>query len=175
MPITMISVAAAIAIFALSIFFAFKSNILKEGHYYSFSRFQLWLWTTVITPAFLLRWGTHYPKDIPKLNQTALILLGLAGGTSLISWIVTDIRKGKGLTTKSALTTNSFWTDILADSNGKSSMSRMQQLLFTFAYIAVYISLFFSSQPFEYPDFDNTAFYLMGISQGTYIVAKFNE
>ncbi|MDZ7646714.1 MAG: hypothetical protein U5K54_05755 [Cytophagales bacterium] len=119
MPITGISIALAIGLFVLSIYFAFKANILKEGDYYSFSRFQLWLWTTVIAPAFMLRWGAHYPTDIPMLNSTSLALLGLVGGTSLMSWIVTDIRRGKGLKTKSSLPSNGFWTDILADSNGK--------------------------------------------------------
>jgi hypothetical protein len=174
MPISGISIVLALSLFLMSIFIGVKTNILKEGQFYSFSRFQLWLWTSVISPAFMFRWGANYP-DVPQLNQTALILLGLAGGTSLVSWIVTDIRKSKGLTIKTNLTTNGFWNDILADSTGNPSMSRMQQLLFTFAYLAVYISLFFSTWPFDYPIFDNTAFYLMGISQGTYLIAKFNE
>ena len=65
----------------------------------------------------------------------------------------------------------SFWKDILMDDNGQFSVTRLQQLIFTFAYVLVFISSFFYNE-LEYPEFQQNAFILMGISTGTYLVGK---
>lgn len=64
-----------------------------------------------------------------------------------------------------------FWSDILSDDDGQLSIVRLQQLIFTIAYVVIYISTFFNSH-MKYPEFDNYAFVLMGISTGTYLLGK---
>jgi len=79
--------------------------------------------------------------------------------------------KSTTLLKSNSTTTQGFWIDILLDDNGQFSVGRLQNLLFTLIYITVYISLFFKNG-MEYPDFDNTAYVLMGISSGGYLIGK---
>jgi len=72
---------------------------------------------------------------------------------------------------KYAGSSKSFWKDILMDDSGQFSITRLQQLIFTFAYVLVFISSFFYNG-LEYPEFQQNAFVLMGISTGTYLVGK---
>ena len=66
-----ISVLLAILCFSLIFLIGILTNILREEKGgskiekkpYSFSRFQLWLWTLILSPAFVLNWGFNYPDD----------------------------------------------------------------------------------------------------------------
>ena len=170
-------VLSAICVVAIMLFGIF-SDILREsglGSPYSFSKFQLWLWTMVIIPAFSLNWGFSYLHSGPlTINGTSLILLGISGGATLAAAAVSSAQKSLPPATglKASLSAKCFWTDILMDDSGNFSLVRLQQLLFTFVFIAIYISNFFNVNPITYPDFDNTAFVLMGISTGTYVLGK---
>jgi len=75
--IKIISIIIAIVILAICAFVAFMATLLRESNSktspYSFSRFQLWLWTLIICPAFVLNWGFKN-TNLPQINQTSLIL-----------------------------------------------------------------------------------------------------
>lgn len=165
----------AVLIFGLANFVGFKTNLLRESNDpkspYSFSNFQLWWWTVIITPLFVLYWGAG---NQPDLNNTGLILLGISGGTILSSSAIAAFQMTKKVTPLKALSKGSvnFLVDILSDDNGKLSVSRLQQLLFTLIYGVIFISSFFKNGSMKYPDFDENAYILMGISSGTYLIAK---
>lgn len=248
--------------------FDMGNDLLREGPRvgaivkpYSFARFQIWLWTMVIVPAFCIHWG--FSTDlVPEINRESLILLGIAGATTLTSMTVGSaqeeaknrtiqnmpaavvsatnaaqsaqqsvataaqnvqaaeqkltaantanqsaqnavnqnavanaqigqqlansalavanrnlelanqniINASRQPTVKADQTTVSLFTDILMDEKGQSSIARLQNLTFTFIYVGIYISLFITD--WEYPEFDDTAFMLMGISSGTYLMGK---
>jgi hypothetical protein len=176
--INIISIIVAIVIFAICAFVAFMTTLLRETNSktspYSFSRFQLWLWTLIICPAFVLNWGFKN-TNLPQINQTSLILLGITVGIALTAGIVTASQKASAKATtllkSTSTTTQGFWIDILLDDSGQFSVGRLQNLLFTLIYITVYVSLFFKNG-MEYPNFDNTAYVLMGISSGGYLIGK---
>ena len=187
--IKVISVILAVVCAGAIVLIGIKTNLLRESSSndspYSFSRFQLWIWTLVISPLFILNWGFN-AQTVPDLNLTCLILLGISAGGSITSGITTNVldsyaekdkdKDGKWLGGKPPLkkymdSSKSFWKDILMDDNGQFSVTRLQQLIFTFAYVLVFISSFFYNE-LEYPEFQQNAFILMGISTGTYLVGK---
>lgn len=176
-PFEFISICMAVICMGLIIFIGYSTDLLREQKSaeqsnppYSFSRFQFWLWTLTICPIYVIYWGQH--PDAPQLNGTSLKLLGIAFATTLVSNIIGSPGANNPPTAfKSFLTTDSFWTDILKDANGQFSVGRLQNLIFTLIYVVIYISYFFSCN-FEYPEWDENPFILMGITSGTYLVAK---
>lgn len=178
-----------------------RTDLLREApdnnRPYSFSKFQLWLWTLVIIPAFCLYWGWHVPgtEDQPavSINNTSLILLGISGGTTLVSMGIKAsqlseqvsasgaVRPLKATSTKGSTIIN----DILKDDSGQVSVVRLQNLVFTLVFIVIYVSTFIATfnstgtppiVDVKYPEFDNTAYTLMGISSGSYLLGRgFNK
>jgi hypothetical protein len=174
-----ISILLAITSFLLILIVGLRSDLLKEsnqpGKPYSFHKFQLWVWTLIICPAFSLHWGFNTP-DTAMINETALVLLGISSATAVVAEMISSSQKNdaRNLTLKAALPTTGFWADILKDDSGQISIGRLQQLIFTFVYVAIYLYAFFPNM--EYPVFDKEAYMLMGISTGTYLLGKgFNK
>ncbi|MCF0075662.1 hypothetical protein LZD49_34640 [Dyadobacter sp. CY261] len=205
--ITYISIATAIIVAAIALIVVFKTQILRETNSntspYSLSKFQLWLWTSVICPLFAIHWGWHFPLD-PSINDTSLILLGIAGGVTLTSSILTqvsfankrdkitkNIEKGLSAANKDLpklkieKESKGFWVDLLTGDGETMPVERLQNLIFTFVYVIVYVAFFFSLTKFidprtheesmtlmNYINFDKLAFVLMGISSGSYLIGK---
>ncbi|SHN23272.1 hypothetical protein SAMN04488057_11286 [Cyclobacterium lianum] len=176
--VKIISIIVAVVVVTICCFVAFMTTLLRESSSksspYSFSRCQLWLWTLIICPAFVLNWGFKN-TNLPQINQTSLILLGITIGIGLTAGIVSATQKASAKPTtllkSNSTTTQGFWIDILLDDNGQFSVGRLQNLLFTLIYITIYVSLFFKGR-MEYPSFDETAYVLMGISSGGYLIGK---
>ena len=189
-----ISIVLAVISFVVVFVLGIKTNLLKEekgGEMpYSFRKFQLWLWTLVLIPCFSLYWGFS-ADHIPAINITALILLGISGAATLMGEAIAATQKANMLSQRNNLQagaqgfslkalnvpSTSLWSDILKDDKGQVSIPRLQHLLFTVTFIAMYVSMFFTLLParppyFAYPVFDDNAFVLMGISTGTYLVGK---
>lgn len=166
-----VSIIIAIISFIAILIVGFKTDILKgtstdknDELKYSFSKFQLWLWSLVICPAFSLYWGFHGKVYI---NETSLILLGISAGLPLTSKMISDAQ-GKQI---SALPFGNFWTDILKDDLGHFSIGRLQNLIFTFIYVVIFVTYLFKNT-MDYPEFENSAYILMGISSGAYLFGK---
>lgn len=170
-----IAIGLAIACFLFILILGLKSYLLQEagapGKPYSFHKFQLWIWTLVILPAFILHWG-YVPGHIPSINQTSLILLGISGATTMTAEMINDVQKKTTTPSLKAvhLNTTGFWRDLLMDDNNQLSIGRLQQLIFTFVYVVIYISSFVPEM--IYPDFDPSTYILMGISTGTFLLGK---
>lgn len=89
-----ISIVLSILVFGIILFVGIKfSSILKETVTsddskkvaYSFSKFQIWLWTLVIIPAFILHWGI---TDTIEITKTELILLAISSGSAITSSVI---------------------------------------------------------------------------------------
>ena len=152
-----------------------RTNLLKESNGndnpYSFSRFQLWIWSLVIIPAFSLHWGFN---DNVWINDSSLVLLGISAGIGVSAGFIRGVQlnsSNRPKKLKNEQKHRNFFSDILMDDNGQLSVVRLQQLFFTFTYLVIYIALFFKSG-MRYPDFDPNAYVLMGISGGTYLLGK---
>lgn len=179
-----ISVITAILAAGLIAVVSFKTDILRTngpGSPYSFSKFQMLLWTFVICPIFVIHWGFHYGEaGFVYINDDSLILLGISLGTTLTSIVIDQTHiaaQTKGVSTfsgtlKAAGASGSgFWSDLIAGDNNQPSVQRLQNLIFTLVYVVIYISVFFSNNK-EYADFDNTAYILMSASSGSYLIGK---
>lgn len=186
--IKVISVILAVVIAVIAVALAAKTDILKVGRpggagkQYSFSKFQLFLWTLVICPLFVIHWGFHYtPTGFEYINETSLILLGISVGTTVasggidVSQLSAQLKGVKSLSVTNLKAagqpSGGFWADILSGNNEEPSVNRLQNLLFTFVYIIIYVTLFIDNG-MQYPVFDDRAYYLMGISSGGFLVGK---
>lgn len=186
------SIIAGIIVFAVVLILGFKTKLLREKDLpdspYSLSKFQLWLWTLILGPAFILHWGYHGDTHI---NNTFLILIGISASVTLTSGIVTqaNIAKNssnlaKGLSStplKANGSSTGFWIDLLKGDSDTLSVERLQHLVFTFVYACIYVSYFFTCQQasasspcllMNFVEFDSPAYVLMGISSAGYIVGK---
>ncbi len=182
------SIALAIGTFLMILFLALKhKNLLKEQKSdnklsppYSFSRVQLLLWTLIICPAFCLNWGFS-EKHTPFINDDALILLGIVSGVTLTSGIISNVKINNNKLAKDVinitslkmnLESSNFFSDILKDDDGNFSIPRLQNLVFTMAFLGIFIVSFLANWKMEYPDFDSKAYVLMGITSSTYLIGK---
>lgn len=83
-------------------------------------------------------------------------------------------------TLKIEKTSNGFWIDLLTGDDNKMPVERLQNLIFTFVYVVIYVSFFFTpsilapskEEGFNYIEFQDLAFVLMGISSGSYLIGK---
>ena len=162
-----------------------KTDLLREQspdktkpNAFSFGRFQLWIWTLVICPAFILCWG--FSDGIPDINQTSLALLGIPVSVTVTSAMVATtnekaLRKanpGCIPELKQFRESDSFWMDVLIDDKGQLSMGRLQNLIFTLVMVVIYISMFIGADLKQFPDFELNTFVLMGISSAGFVLGK---
>ncbi|PHR30814.1 MAG: hypothetical protein COA38_09750 [Fluviicola sp.] len=90
-----ISIALAIITFGIILYIGLKTDIIRESipnlqvkdRMFSLGRFQLWIWTLVICPVFILYWGFN-PLHAIDLNTTAVILLGIPAGVAVTSNVI---------------------------------------------------------------------------------------
>lgn len=182
-----LAVLLAVSCMLLTMIIAWKSNILKENgddSKYSFSKFQLLLWTLIILPAFILNWAYYKDFDNPDIGITELVLLGISSSSTVTAQIIKTahlnaksegrLSKEEGLLLKSIAKSNNFWRDIFTDDSQNFSISRLQNFLFTIVFIFVYVTIFFNKSC-EYPVFEQNAYILMGISTGGFLIAKGNR
>lgn len=199
--INIISIIVAVLAFFIIGYVGLKTNLLRENDNpdskYSFRNFQLWIWTLVICPIFILHWSFGHPNTL-AINITSLLLLGISSIALFTGNLISDtnqknnaekkaeIQKQKATDTtvitanlptlkSESTTSNGFFVDIFTDDTGKMSVGRLQNFIFILIYITIYISFFFSNA-YEYINWDKdpTPFVLMGISTGSYLFAKMN-
>ncbi len=189
-PIAIISIIIAILVFLLIAYLGFATDILREGEgtnrMYSFRKSQLWLWTLIICPLFALYWGLGSDAEL-TINNSVLILLGISASSLLAGQAISDaqeknkearriipenIEEEEKFQLKQSQDSTNFWVDILMDDSKQLSIGRLQQVVFTLIYAVIFVSYFFTDKNYSFPDFDATAFALMGISTGAYVLGK---
>ncbi len=187
---------ALVALFAfIAIRLAITTNIIRdisvikppEPKPYSFGRTQLLFWTLIILSCFIF--NAIITGDLPKLNSTDLMLLGISLGTTTSAAMIdtNDIKRDQGRATGvvSANTRHQdrfpgkdFFTDILSDQEDNISIHRFQTLVFNIVIGVLYVSKFVGEHGKVLPDFTADSNYLLallGISNTGYVALKAGE
>ena len=145
-----------------------------HAHPLSMARLQMSIWFFIIIGSFVFLWSTT--GSLAGINNTALILMGISGGTSMFAAIVSEkkqwdvTKRAPPNTSKSAFT--NWFIDILSSDEGMT-IHRFQ----IFAWTLVLAVVFVSGVMAEYamPVFSNELLGLMGISSGVYLGFKIKE
>jgi IPT/TIG domain len=168
----------------------------------SFSKFQFWLWTWVITLCLVSVWvarmivtqGVVSPID--DIPETLLGLLGLSGGTSIWAKGITTQYVNQRLNKKpvkkpeeaeenkdNLFNRTTRLQELLAEDSGAPELAKMQMFLFTLVAVVFFVITVADRihsginggdvQTLVLPDLDRMWLVLMGISAGGYIGKKY--
>jgi len=177
-----------------------KYNMLRDDSAadskpYSWSRVQLAWWTLIIISAFVTIICCYPGHEIPTLDSSALILLGISTATTATSRIIdmSDKKNAGVLAMIQDQPSENFFLDILSDGNGVS-ISRLQTVIFNLVFgvwFISYVLLHFlnpcaalhpaiatcSNEPWNYimPIVSPNNLVLLAISSGTYAFMKSSE
>ena len=111
-------------------------------------------------------------KDTAKAHNDA-VARAIAGKREAANDKTNGIQTSSAPTVlKMHQTSKSFFIDLISGDDGQLSLGRLQQLIFTMAFLVIYLSSFFSADMKILPEFGNQVYILMGISSGTYLVSK---
>jgi len=168
-----------VAFIAIQWFMIKKTNYLREsgktGAPFSWARSQLFMWTFFVVVVSVTHWIVNGWGSY-ELNDTCLVLLGITAASSIASMGIPASRKVSknkvNYAFKDDNDSHHWFHDILMDENGSPSIARLQHVLFTFVYFAVFVAAFAATKGGSLPDFNEQAYLLMGISGGTYVVNK---
>ncbi|MEQ1748656.1 MAG: mannonate dehydratase, partial [Prosthecobacter sp.] len=151
-----------------------KSYWHQHAHPLSMARLQMSIWFFVIITAFVFLWSTT--GSLAGVNATAFALMGISGGTTVISalisqkqeWLASE--RAPNAPTSGALT--NWLIDLLSDEKG-ITIHRFQMLAWTLVLAVVFVN----GVIIEYamPVFTKELLGLMGISSGVYVGFKLKE
>jgi len=181
-----------IIVFAAALLFVLmkKTDLLKDDSTctdnkpYSLAKTQLAFWTLIVFSSFVYLIGKiDFVIDSGfTFNETALLLLGISGATTVLGKTIdtSDQQKVNSGTAAGNTTTprhqddcsEGFFIDILSDANG-ISIHRFQNVIFTVALMAAF-PVYVCSEG-SMPEWNNTLMTLMGISSAGYLGVKVNE
>lgn len=141
---------------------------------YSYARVQLWWWTAVVLPAWIVIWakmGVFLP-----LNETCLALLGISGSTAAAGRVIDrrDAADPRIVRHQDEGRSKGFFEDILSDEKGVS-IHRFQSLAFNMAYALAFLLQAFERGRAAFPSFDGSTLALLGVSTATYVAVKATE
>ncbi|MEQ1839996.1 MAG: hypothetical protein ABL994_06295 [Verrucomicrobiales bacterium] len=146
----------------------------QHDHPLSMARLQMAIWFFIIIGSFVFLWTTT--GSLAGINNTALILMGISGGTSMFAAIVYDkkswdaSKRIPASESKSAVT--NWFVDILSSDEGMT-IHRFQIFAWTLVLSVVFVSGVISQ--YAMPEFSNELLGLMGISSGVYLGFKVKE
>ena len=146
---------------------AFKTGILRDANStatglqrpYSMARVQGAWWFILIFISYLGLWSSS--ADIPNVNATVLLLLGIAGGITVTAAGIDSDPK------RIMPPTQGFWLDILTDANGLT-LARLQMFVWNFTLGLMFLTKVYSSKGF--PDLSDSTLGLLGLSGGVYVL-----
>lgn len=130
---------------------------------FSLAYSQMAFWTFFVCSGYVLIY--LITLEMPDLNTSMLILMGLSAGTALSGKVI-DLNKPV------PQTSGNFLNDILRDVDGYT-VARLQIFIWTIIMGVIFISNVYSK--LAMPEFGVTLLTLMGISSGTYLGFKFPE
>lgn len=144
----------------------FRRLALHRNCRFSLSNVQVLMWTLLVLYAFCFVWVAN--GLLLEISPGVLILLGISGGTSVLSRTVEKLsgspESGRPLETKARL------QDLVTGDDGKFDLLRFQMLGFTlFTLIYAFVSVIRSE---GLPEISQNLYLLMGISSSTYLGGK---
>lgn len=135
---------------------------------YSLARTQMAVWFFVVLTAYLFIWLVTGTLD--SLTSSVLALAGISAATAVAGTTIdTKNQASAPAAAPTAPRSESFFTDILSDSQGYS-LARVQIAVWTFVLVVVFVRSVWKD--LAMPEFDATLLGLMGISNGTYVGFK---
>ncbi|MBS7564756.1 hypothetical protein KHS38_10100 [Mucilaginibacter sp. Bleaf8] len=149
-----------------------KTNITSP---YSLSKVQLGLWTVVISCSYLYLSLFEGDCSEAKINQTALVVLGIFSGTAAITKIIDKREIGDDRPRHQNSPSGGFFYDILSDDSG-ISIHRFQHVIWTIVGMAVYLyKVAQITKGCILPELSDTLLTLMGISSATFVTMRSQE
>ena len=156
-------------------------DIIREGDYFpSLARFQLLLWTWVISftllSIYLIFLINGIVNPVLEMPTNILILLGLSTITPIVSNVISKEIHTRVLPSIPKKNKAPKISTMLLES-GKPTIGRYQMFLWTFLAIFIYLGQFNNyvhGTSFDklIPDVDDSLVILMGLSQGAYLGFK---
>lgn len=145
---------------------------------FSLARTQLAVWITIIGSVYTYAvfWDN---MDTMIINSTALLLMGISGGTFVAGMMIDKIDiDDKKMRHQDIYTESNFFKNILDDGTGGVSIHRFQNVVWTV--IAIFTYFYRYANPLAgkagtLPELDQTLLALTGISSATYLVLKTKE
>ena len=143
---------------------------------FSLAGTQLAFWIGLIACIYIysVLWDQH---GLSKINDTALLLMGISAGTAASAGIIDSTEIADGIPRSQNEVSCGFFTDILSDNKG-ISIHRFQNVVWTLVAVVIYIYRYNNPEAGHdnaLPDLDSTLVALTGISSATYIVLKTRE
>lgn len=140
---------------------------------FSLARVQVALWTIIIGCSYLYIYFCNTPcgENLLILNKTALALLGISIGTTVVAKNI-DTSQLNNPNRHQNGGSEGFFLDILSDENG-ISVHRFQAVLFSVIAIVIYINKVCCMGVL--PEFDNTLLGIITLSYSGYLGIKINE
>jgi len=169
-------------------------NIIRgSDNYPSLAYFQFLIWTFIISFSmlgiYLGRIFNGQIESIPEISINILALLGISIFVPVISKTISDMKYAKQ---RAEYESDLPGYHTMLEENGKLSLTRFQMFLWTWISVLIYVSILFQStvlifhnidedptrmieilKQFKLPDIDPILVYLMGLSQGGYLAAKY--
>jgi len=130
---------------------------------YSLGRTQMAIWFAFSIGVGIFLWIIY--ADLPTINSSLLILLGISGSTTAIN-LLSDNDSGK----KKYLPSKGFWTDITTGWDDQTKIYRYQSILINF--LLLLVGIYYVVEQLDYPVFDETWLIFLGVSGATYTVGK---
>ena len=147
----------------------------------STSKFQFWLWTTVVIFAYVALYAVkvkagHF-EPITHIPQNVLIAMGMSVATATAAKGITASYVSSGRLTKTAVASGSAGLGaIFQDDTGFPELAKVQMIAWTLIAVATYLILLgarIRSGDFaRLPDIDTSLMVLMGLGQVGYLGKK---
>lgn len=146
---------------------------------YSWSRVQLAWWSVIILSSFIAILLTSKDHQVPSLDQSTLILLGISGATILTARMIDVSDAGSNLVRHQDSASQNFFLDILSDNNG-ASVHRFQAIVFNVAFGCWFITqtvtnIHSADINAIIPKISDQNLILLGLSSATYAAMKTTE
>jgi hypothetical protein len=151
------------------------NEVLRSEIPYSLARTQLAFWTLVVVFSLIFIWFNT--DTLGYITTTAITLLGISGGTSVVAKIIDTSHKNTSQLIsaqqfKDNYKSQGLLTDIMSDEKG-ISVHRFQLVLFTLG-LGIYF-IWHVIYYLQMPDYSTTLLMLIGVSNTTYAGLKINE
>ncbi len=155
-----------------------SNEVLRHEIPYSLARTQLAFWTLIVVFSLIFIWFNT--DTLGYITTTAITLLGISGGTSVVAKIIDVSHKNAAQTNtlisaqqfKDSYKSKGLLTDIMSDEKG-ISVHRFQLVLFTIG-LGIYF-IWHVIYYLQMPDYSTTLLLLIGVSNTTYAGLKINE
>lgn len=152
-----------------------EANLLQNRGKFSLAKVQLAIWTVIISCSYLYLQFAMGDCDTTNINQTALVLLGIAVGITATGKMIDNKEIRNKHSRHQNAPSEGFFTDLLSDGNG-ISIHRFQHVIWIGVAMTIYLYKIYQTRSgCQLPELSNTLLALTGISSATFTVIRAQE